>query len=246
MKLFGLVGHPLKHSFSSALFNEKFQEENLDCRYDNFDLRELEELTTLLARHPELCGFNVTSPYKQKIIPYLNEVEDIAQRIGAVNTVRVKDGHLYGYNTDIYGFEMLLEYVFSGQPIPDALILGTGGASQSVQFVLKHRQTAFKVVSRTPQGNEIGYSDLNKDIMRDYRLIINATPVGTFPNIDKYPAIPYEQLTPSHFLIDLIYNPEETAFMKLGKFHKASVYNGTIMLFSQAMKSWEIWCQESD
>ncbi len=246
MKLFGLVGHPLKHSFSSALFNEKFQEENLDCRYDNFDLRELEELTTLLARHPEICGFNVTSPYKQQIIPYLNEVEDIVQRIGAVNTVRVKDGQLFGYNTDIFGFEMLLEYIFNGQTIPDALILGTGGASQAVRFVLAHRQTPFRVVSRTPKDGEIGYSDLSKDIMQNHKLIINATPVGTFPNIDNYPAIPYERLTPSHFMIDLIYNPEETAFMKLGKFHKASVYNGTIMLYSQAMKSWEIWNQDDE
>lgn len=243
MKLFGLVGHPLKHSFSSALFNEKFQEENLDCRYDNFDLRELEELTTLIARHPELCGFNVTSPYKQEIIPYLNQIEDVAKRINAVNTVCVREGLLYGYNTDIYGFEMLLEYIFSGQSIPNALVLGTGGASQAVQFVLKHRQVPFIVVSRTPQKDEISYSDIDKNILQHHKVIINATPIGTFPNIDKYPSIPYEALTPSHFLIDLIYNPEETAFMKLGKFHKASVYNGTIMLYSQAIKAWEIWNQ---
>lgn len=240
MKLFGLIGHPLGHSYSQKYFNTKFEQEHLDCQYLTFDINSIEELQELVSRHPNLLGFNVTIPYKQTIIPYLNEIDGIAQEILAVNTVKVMgNGKLKGYNTDVIGFEQLLDNAdFKGQ---SALILGTGGASQAVQYVLKKKNIRYLLVSRDARKGDYTYESLNAETVNQHQLIINTTPVGMFPKIDTYPLIPYYAISDHHTLIDLVYNPEQTAFLFLGKQHGAKTLNGLTMLHAQAEASWRIW-----
>ena len=241
MRLFGLIGHPLKHSFSKDFFNGKFQYEGLDCRYQNFDMKSIDELIPIINKFPELCGLNVTIPYKEAIHPYLDEIDATAKEIGAVNVVKIKDGKLKGYNSDAYGFNILLERALKGQAVENALVLGTGGASKAVQFVLKQRQIPFSTVSRSAEKGDFTYDTLTDETLKKSLLIINATPLGMAPKTDDFPEINYQALGKKHILIDLTYNPKLTAFMELGKTWGAKTYNGMQMLEEQAKKSWEIW-----
>ena len=241
MKRYGLIGHPLKHSYSRDFFTGKFEYEGLDCRYQNFDLKTIEELHEVLERYPDLCGFNVTIPYKEAIIPLLDEIDTVAKEVGAVNVVKITDGKLKGYNTDVYGFTLLLERALKGREIGHALVLGTGGASKAVRYVLKQKGIPFATVSRSAEKGDHTYDTLTDDILRQSHLIINATPLGMFPQIDNFPDLHYQALSKNHILIDLIYNPKETAFMELGSSWGAKVFNGMQMFEEQAKKTWEIF-----
>ena len=217
MKRYGLIGHPLKHSLSRHLFNEKFEYEGLDCLYQHFDLKTLDELHEVMEKYPDLCGFNVTIPYKEAIIPMLDDIDDVAKEVGAVNVVKITDGKLKGYNTDVYGFEQLLNRAINGKTIEHALVLGTGGASKAVQYVLKQKGIPFALVSRDAEKGDYTYDTLTDEVLRQHQLIINTTPLGMFPRIDEFPDLHYQGLSKKHILIDLIYNPIETSFMELGK-----------------------------
>ena len=243
MKLYALIGHPLKHSFSRDLFTDKFKREGLDCRYQNYDIQTVERIRDIMAEHPELCGFNVTIPYKETIIPLLDELDDMAKEIGAVNAVKVKNGKTKGYNTDAYGFDKRLELALKGRQIEHALVLGTGGASKAVQYVLNQRNIPFSTVSRSAEKGDFTYDTLTDEVLRKSHLIINTTPLGMMPRIDDFPEIHYQALSNKHILIDLIYNPKETAFMELGRTWGAKVYNGWQMFEEQAKKSWELFNQ---
>ena len=254
--VFGLIGHPLSHSFSKDYFTEKFRREGLDCEYQNYDIVEI-SLIRKMVLEDNLKGFNVTIPYKESIIPYLDELDPIATEVGAVNTVKVlHDGKLKGYNTDVIGFNSSLPTPHFSLLTPhfslptlhfslltphSSLILGTGGASKAVQYVLRKNNIPFHLVSRNPQKGDFTYETLNSEIIQSHLLIINATPVGMAPNIEEAPNIPYEAITPNHILFDLIYNPEETLFLRHGREHGATTINGLTMLHAQAEASWEIW-----
>lgn len=241
MRRFGIIGHPLKHSQSRFLFNEKFKYEGLDCNYQNFDLKRVEEIREVMERYPDLSGFNVTIPYKESIIPLLDEMDAVAQEVGAVNVVKVSEGRLIGFNTDVYGFEKLLERATANRSIEHALVLGTGGASKAVQYVLRQRNIPRFTVSRSAEKGDFTYDTLTDEILKENHLIINATPLGMFPQMDDFPDLHYQALSRNHILIDLIYNPKETAFMVLGKSWGAKVYNGMQMFEEQAKKTWELW-----
>ena len=241
MKRYGLIGHPLKHSYSRDYFTEKFDYEGLDCRYQNFDLKTIEELHEVLERYPDLCGFNVTIPYKEAILPYLDDIDETAKQVGAVNVVKIENGKLKGYNTDVYGFEQLLERAIKGKTIEHALVLGTGGASKAVQYVLKQRRIPNSTVSRSAEKGDFTYDTLTDEILKQNQLIINTTPLGMAPRTNDFPEIHYQALSNKHILIDLIYNPKETAFMTLGKTWSAKTYNGMQMFEEQAKKTWEIF-----
>lgn len=238
MKRFGLIGHPLGHSFSQAYFTEKFAREKIDACYENFDLEDLSGIRHFLNQHPDLKGFNATIPYKEAIFPYLDEIDETAKEIEAVNTVKVlPNGRLKGYNTDVIGIEATLTLSVRGP----ALILGTGGASKAVQYVLKKHDLPYHLVSRNPEKGHFTYETLTPENLQSHLLIINTTPVGMAPNIDEAPVLPYEALTSEHVLFDLIYNPEETLFLKRGKERNAQTINGLSMLYAQAEASWKIW-----
>lgn len=241
MKLYALIGHPLKHSFSRDLFTDKFKREGLDCRFQNYDIQPIERILDIIAEHPELCGFNVTIPYKESIVPLLDDLDETAKEIGAVNAVKVENGKTKGYNTDIYGFDKLLERALKGKEIGHALVLGTGGASKAVQYVLKQRNIPYSTVSRSAEKGDYSYDTLTDEVLKKSHLIINTTPLGMMPRIDDFPEIHYQGLSRSHILIDLIYNPRETAFMELGRTWGAKVYNGMQMFEEQAKKTWELW-----
>ena len=241
MKRYGLIGHPLKHSQSRFYFNEKFEYEGLDRVYQHFDLKSLDGLREVMEKYPDLCGFNVTIPYKEAIIPMLDEMDSVAKEVGAVNVVKINEGKLKGYNTDVYGFEQLLNRAINGKEINHALVLGTGGASKAVQYVLKQKGIPYATVSRDAEKGDYTYDTLNDEILRQNHLIINTTPLGLFPQIDDFPDLHYQALSKKHILIDLIYNPKETAFMELGKTWGAKVYGGTQMFEEQAKKTWEIF-----
>lgn len=241
MKRYGLIGHPLKHSQSRFYFNEKFEYEGLDCRYQHFDLKSLDELHEVLEHYPDLCGFNVTIPYKEAIIPLLDEMDMVSKEVGAVNVVRIENGKMKGYNADVYGFTLLLERAIKGKTIDHALVLGTGGASKAVQYVLKQKGISYSTVSQSQEKGDFTYETLTDDLLRQNHLIINTTPLGMAPQIDTFPDLHYQALSNKHILIDLIYNPKETAFMELGKTWGAKTYNGMQMFEEQAKKTWEIW-----
>lgn len=254
MKRFGLVGHPLGHSFSKAYFTEKFVREGLDCEYLNFDIEEISLLRDLLTTYPDLKGLNVTVPYKEAILPYLNELDPIAAEIRAVNTVKVlPDGRLKGYNTDVIGLETTLSMAMvetalaQGKEsemnlgIGSALILGTGGASKAVQYVLSKHHIPFHLVSRDPQKGHFTNQDLNPEIVASHLLIINATPAGMAPHVNDAPNLLYDAITSQHILFDLIYNPEETRFLQHGREKGARTLNGLAMLHAQAEAAWRIW-----
>ncbi|MFM7728276.1 MAG: shikimate dehydrogenase family protein, partial [Flavobacteriales bacterium] len=223
-------------------FLEKFSEWGMtDCVYENFSIRSIEQLPELLQSKSNLCGLNVTIPHKETVIPYLNELDPIAAEVGAVNCIRVKNGRTRGFNTDVYGFEMSVK-PFLENHYERALILGTGGASKAVAYVLRAWGIPFHHVSRTPSNeHELSYDVLKAEVMHHFPLIINTTPLGTYPDIDACPYLPYEGLTNKHFLYDLIYNPEETTFLRLGRMAGAKTMNGYAMLIKQAEKSWDIW-----
>lgn len=241
MKRYGLIGHPLKHSQSRFYFNEKFEYNGLDCLYQHFDIKSLDELHDIMAKYPDLSGFNVTIPYKESIIPLLDEVDPIAKEVGAVNVVTLINGKLKGYNTDVYGFEQLFERATKGRDTSHALILGTGGASKAVQYVLRQKGVPYSTVSRDAAKGDYTYDTLTDEDLRANPLIINTTPLGMFPQVDNFPDLHYQGLTKKHTLIDLIYNPRETAFMELGRTWGAKVYNGLQMFEEQAKKTWELF-----
>lgn len=241
MRLYALIGHPLKHSFSRDLFTNKFKYEGLDCRYQNYDIQSVERILDIITEHPELSGFNVTIPYKEAIIPLLDDIDPTAKEIGAVNAVKVENGKTKGYNTDIYGFDKLLERALKGREIEHALVLGTGGASKAVQYVLRQRNIPYSTVSRSSEKGDFTYDTLTDEMLKQSHLIINTTPLGMMPRTDDFPEIHYQALSNKHILIDLIYNPKETAFMELGRTWGAKVYNGWQMFEEQAKKSWELF-----
>jgi shikimate dehydrogenase len=241
MAKFGLIGKNIGYSFSKRFFTEKFEKENKRHTYENFDIDSLEEFKKLLENNPDLKGLNVTIPYKESIILYLNRLDSIAEKIGAVNTIKIlKDGTLKGFNTDYFGFAKAFSSLL---PIKEktALVLGTGGASKAIIYVLDTMGYKILQVSRFKNEHTITYDELSPQIIATHYLIINTTPLGTYPNIEKAPNIPYTLLTPNHILFDLTYNPSQTTFMKLGLLQRAKVSNGLKMLEYQALKSWEIW-----
>ncbi len=237
---FGLIGKNISYSFSRQYFTEKFQELNLDYhKYVNFDLQTIDDFSKIDLK--EVSGFNVTIPYKEKIIQYLDEVDEVAKEIGAVNTIKITNKNkLIGYNTDYYGFQESLRPLLKSHH-KRALVLGTGGASKAILYVLKKLNIDYLVVSRSPKNNQICYQDITEKLMNSYSLIINSTPLGTYPDVQKYPDIPYEHITNKHLLFDLIYNPDKTAFLNKGEQKGASIMNGSKMLELQAEKAWEIW-----
>lgn len=239
-KQYGLIGRNISYSFSQNFFRNKFNAENLkDCTYVNFDIKEIEDFRPLL-QNKNLKGLNVTIPYKEEIIPYLDKTNKKATKIGAVNTIKItKKGKLKGYNTDEYGFRKSLK-PYIQKHHTKALILGTGGASKAIAYTLKKLNIDFDFVSRS-QNHGYNYDTLTADTIAEHKIIINCTPVGTFPNIDECPKIPYDAITDEHLLYDLIYNPKETLFLKKGKEKGAQICNGLDMLILQAKKAWEIW-----
>ncbi len=243
MRTFGLVGYPLTHSFSQKYFTVKFVKENIqNCEFKNFSIEQIGLLDSILKEHPKLSGLSVTIPYKQAVIPLLNSLDIAAKEIGAVNCIQIKreskSFQLKGFNTDVYGFEKSLKPLLKSHH-KSALVLGTGGAAKAVCYILDKSKINFKVVSRNI--NSFSYSALNKSVLSEYSIIINTTPLGTFPNTNTCPEIPYEHLTSEHLLYDLTYNPEETLFLKKGKEKGAQTKNGLEMLHLQAEKAWEIW-----
>lgn len=241
MKRYGLIGHPLKHSQSRFYFNEKFEYFGLDCLYQHFDIKTVDEVFDIIAHYPDLCGFNVTIPYKESILPLLDDIDPVAKEIGAVNVVTIINGQLKGYNTDVDGFSQLLERAVKGRDTKRALILGTGGASKAVRYVLRQKGIPYSTVSRDAAKGDYTYYTLNDDILQQHPLIINTTPLGMFPQVDNFPDLHYQGLTRNHTLIDLIYNPRETAFMELGHTWGAKVYNGLQMFEEQAKRTWELF-----
>lgn len=245
-RLFALVGKNISYSFSRAYFTEKFEKEHIsDAEYVNFDLNSVDELPQKLQKNPNIQGMNVTIPYKKEIIPMLAKLDPIAEEIGAVNTIKVTQEGLIGYNTDYFGFGESLK-PFLKEHHTKALILGTGGASNAVAYALKMLGISFRFVSRTPKMGQFSYSDLSSQIVNKYKIIINCTPLGTFPNVEDFPPIPYQFLTSEHLLYDLIYNPERTTFLQKGEKKKAIIINGRKMLELQAEKAWEIWNEISN
>jgi len=241
MAKYGLIGYNIGYSFSKTFFNFKFKQENRNDSYENFDIPVVTELSNILENNPDLKGLNVTIPYKESIIQLLDNVDKEACKIGAVNTIKInKDGTLIGYNTDHYGFEKAL-MEFPSIKEKKALVLGTGGASKAIMYVLEVMNFEIIQVSRTKTKNTITYTDLNRDIIAQNYLIINCTPLGTFPNIQEFPNIPYQYLTEDHLAFDLTYNPRETKFMKLSKDRGARISNGLKMLEYQAKRAWSIW-----
>lgn len=242
MREYGLIGRKLSHSASQRYFTAKFEREGLaDYSYSLFEFPEIEDLKQLLAEHPDLCGFNVTIPYKQQIMPYLDEISLEARNIGAVNCVRrTEDGRMVGYNTDVEGVRRSLDTLL-GDELPKALLLGTGGASQAVQYALAERGIEYALVSRDPSKGNLTYDQVTAEVMAEYHLIINATPVGTYPAVDEAPMLPYAFLTPSHRLYDLVYNPPVTQFLDYGRQRGARILNGELMFTTQAEANWRIW-----
>ncbi|MBN2486572.1 MAG: shikimate dehydrogenase [Bacteroidales bacterium] len=246
MKKYGLIGYPLGHSFSKGYFAEKFKKCGIvDCKYDNYPIDSIEKLKKLLYDEPELEGLNVTIPYKEKVLPFLDDIDINAKEIGAVNTLKIKrigdKITLKGYNTDVYGFSESLKKIIGPQHT-NALILGTGGAAKAVAWALKSMGISYKYVSRQTNNKQyLNYTGLNAEIIAEHKLIINTSPAGMYPNVNIAPDIPYEGIAREHVLYDLIYNPEETLFLKYGAQKKATTLNGLPMLYLQAERAWEIW-----
>lgn len=245
MEKYGLIGFPLGHSFSKTFFNQKFSAEHIDAEYINFEIRNIKEIKNVLKENPTLRGLNVTLPYKTEVIPYLDEIDEDARLIGAVNVIKFQKGRfnrtkLKGYNSDIIGFKQSIDPLLN-QSHRKALILGTGGASKAVFHGLKQLGIGSTFVSRTPRDFCITYDEITPKTMEQYTVIVNTTPVGMYPHIEESPNIPYDLLTPAHLLYDLLYNPDETLFMKKGKEKGAVVKNGLEMLLLQAFGAWDIW-----
>ncbi|WP_165730589.1 shikimate dehydrogenase [Polaribacter sp. 20A6] len=243
-KVFGLLGKDIEYSFSRGYFTEKFEKLDLQkCKYVNFDIQKIEDFTAVIKEGGDsLGGINVTIPYKEEVMKYLDQLDETAKAIGAVNTIKfTKRGNLKGYNSDVVGFEKSI-FPLIKKHHKRALILGTGGASKAIAYALKKNDIKFKFVSRKPEGKkEISYQDLTEEMMEKYQVIINSSPVGTSPNTERCPDIPYQFITANHLLYDLIYNPEVTTFLAKGKAQGATIKNGYEMLQLQAEESWRIW-----
>lgn len=239
--MYGLIGKPLGHSFSADFFNRKFADENIPEHYSLFPLDTIDQLPYLLKNHPDLKGLNVTIPYKQAVMQFLDSLSPEAAEIGAVNVIRISgNGSLKGYNSDAIGFMNTIAPLL--QPhMRKALVLGTGGASKAVVYVLKKLGITVQSVSRRAKTDGISYSDLTPEIMQTHHVIVNTTPLGMWPDIEKAPEIPYHLLSPDHLCYDLVYNPENTSFMQRSKAYGATVKNGLDMLHGQAIAAWEIW-----
>ena len=247
MKTFGLIGHPLGHSFSKNYFTEKFENEGLDKhQYVNFDIDTIAKFPSIFDQYEEICGLNCTIPYKQQIMQFLNEIDEEAKEVGAVNTIKILNTaqgiRLKGYNTDIIGFERSIKPLLNNKH-KKALILGTGGASKAVKYILTKLGIEYISASIEEElfENEIRYEDIDVKMIEDHLLIINATPLGTYPNVDNCAKIPYDAISTDHVLFDLVYNPSVTLFMKKGMSNGATVKNGLEMLQGQALAAWEIW-----
>lgn len=244
MDKYGLIGYPLVHSFSISYFNEKFQNENIDAIYENYEISSIEQLTEVLDTNPELRGLNVTIPYKEKVISYLDSLSPEAREIGAVNVIKIehkgKKTVLKGYNSDVIGFTRSIEPLLEPYH-KKALILGTGGASKAIEFGLKSLKLETLKVSRTGKGGAFKYEDLTPEMIKEYNVIVNCTPCGMFPHSDECPKLPYDAMDSHTLLYDLIYNPDETLFLNKGKEKGAVVKNGLEMLLLQAFASWEFW-----
>ena len=241
MAKYGLIGRNIAYSFSKTFFSIKFEKENRPDSYENFDIECIEQLQEIVVNNSDLKGLNVTIPYKEEVISLLDRTDKEAQKIGAVNTIKVlKDGKLIGYNTDHYAFAKALAD-FLPLERKTALVLGTGGASKAIIYVLEAMNFDYQLVSRAKTENTITYDEITREVINDYYLIVNCTPLGTFPNVHEYPEIPFEFLTSKHLLFDLIYNPRETEFLKRGFAKGARVTNGLKMLEYQAKKAWSIW-----
>lgn len=241
MKRYGLIGYPLTHSFSQRYFSEKFLNEHIaDSMYENFPISAIGELRQLLLSHPDLCGLNVTIPYKKEVLSFLDESSPAVESMGACNCVKIKDGILMGYNTDVIGFKQSLQPFLKPEHTA-ALILGTGGAASAVAYVLNELSIPFQSVSRNKSIGTITYEEIDANLMYSHTLIINTTPLGMFPSVDTCPPLPYSSMSAAHHCFDLIYNPSETLFMRKAAAAGASVQNGANMLVIQAEESWRIW-----
>ena len=241
MRKFGLIGYPLSHSFSKKYFTDKFEREGLvECQFENFPIEFLDEFKNLLQQYPDLAGLSVTIPYKESIIPFLDEVSEIVNKIKACNCIKIKNGKLIGFNTDVTGFETSLKTVLRSDH-QNALILGTGGASKAVEYVLKQLKITYRNVSRKPSSHNLSYEQVTPEVIAETKIIINTSPLGMYPGVVQAPDIPYDALTQYHLLFDLIYNPEKTLFLKKGEAKGASIKNGLEMLKILAEENWKIW-----
>lgn len=241
MKIYGLIGYPLSHSFSKGFFKEKFEKEHISgCLYDNFPIPGISEFPSLLEEHPQLHGLNVTIPYKEVVIPFLDDLSKAAAQIGAVNCIRFHNGKKTGYNTDVIGFTKSLQPLLQSHH-QHALVLGTGGAAKAIMYALEQLGITYTVVSRQPVNGAVSYESLDQQAMNTHTLIVNTTPLGMYPKTDTFPEIPYQYLTSRHLLYDLVYNPAETAFLQRGAAQGATIKNGHEMLILQAEASWDIW-----
>jgi shikimate dehydrogenase len=244
MRRFGLIGKTLKHSFSKTYFEKKFAEQGINgCSYENFELQSIDEFPDIIANTPGLRGLNVTIPYKEEVLRFLNSKNEIVEEINACNCINIINGQLHGFNTDAVAFKNSLQK--SLKPYHKcALILGTGGAAKAVQYALKELGIDFLLVSRHKKENQLGYEDVGGDTIGEHHIIINTTPLGMYPNVDQDPPIPYTDLTPQHLLYDLTYNPPKTKFLQQGEKRGAQIINGYEMLVAQAEESWRIWNSE--
>jgi shikimate dehydrogenase len=250
MRKFGLIGFPLGHSFSKLYFSNKFMSESIqDCSYDTYEIEELKYLRDIISNDPEIRGLNVTIPYKSEVFKYLDSVDDEAAAVGAVNVLKIENRggrpRVKGFNTDIFGFRKALSPHINVRKIDKAIILGTGGSSKAVTYVLKSMDIGITQVSRNPGENCISYNDLTDDILQENKLIVNTTPLGMFPNINAKPNLNYYCLTDRHILFDLVYNPSMTSFLQKGQERGSKIIGGIQMLHFQAEKSWEIWNDDS-
>ncbi len=243
MQQYGLIGKPLTHSFSPRYFAQKFERENIgNAQYDLFPLPQIEHFPALVAQRPDLAGLNVTIPYKEAVMPYLDALSEEAQAVGAVNTITFEEGRLVGYNTDVVGFrESLLSLLPSKYAGIKALILGTGGAAKAVAYVLDDLNLSYTYVSRKEGHNRLLYQQLTTEVVAEHQLLINTSPVGQYPKVEEAPNLPYLGIGATHFLLDLIYNPVETLFLERGRMRGARVLNGLPMLEAQAEAAWRIW-----
>lgn len=243
MTRYGLIGFPLSHSFSKKFFTEKFERESIqEHQYDLFPIEQISELPNLLKSHPDLKGLNITIPYKEQVIPFLDVQTPVVQEIKACNCINIQDGKLIGYNTDVIGFEKTLERKLSSHH-QKALVLGTGGAAKAVHYILRKKGIQFLEVSRVQKQGCIDYAAIDQQLLLSHTLIINTTPLGMYPHVDEAPDLPYRFLTEQHYLYDLVYNPAKTKFLLEGEKRGAVIENGAEMLVIQAEASWEIWNQ---
>lgn len=241
MKRFGLIGKTLKHSFSKGFFEKKFFEQGItDCSYDNFELPSIKEFPSLIASNPGLSGLNVTIPYKEEVLQFLNSKNEIVEAIGACNCIKIVDEELHGFNTDAVAFKNSLQKYLKPHH-KCALILGSGGASKAVQYALKQLGIDYLIVSRHKKENQLGYENVGEDAVMNHQIIINTTPLGMYPNVEQEPPIPYGSLSSQHLVYDLIYNPPKTKFLQQGEAKGAQIINGYEMLVAQAEESWRIW-----